>query len=136
MPLLYLGTNTSSNGAAVVNDLKDHWSYGPHRAEQIEMLRALRRWKEARIDRDLLVLGGDVHIGGHTEVIHEDHSRTVDGNARVGTAFLAHLLSEFDGDVRLALAAYYRGPAGVRRFGIGPETSRFVANVLALRTRV
>jgi peptidoglycan hydrolase-like protein with peptidoglycan-binding domain len=62
--------------------------------------------------------------------------RTVDGNVRVGTAFLAHLLREFDGDVRLALAAYYRGPAGVRRFGIGPETSRFVANVLALRQRV
>lgn len=61
---------------------------------------------------------------------------TVDGNIRVGTAFLAHLLREFKGDVRLALAAYYRGPAGVRRYGVGPETSRYVANVLALRTRL
>lgn len=61
---------------------------------------------------------------------------TVDGNIRVGTAFLAHLLREFEGDVRLALAAYYRGPAGVRRYGVGPETSRYVANVLALRQRL
>jgi peptidoglycan hydrolase-like protein with peptidoglycan-binding domain len=62
--------------------------------------------------------------------------RTIDGNVRVGTAFLAHLLRQFKGDVRLALAAYYRGPAAVRRYGVGPETSRFVANVLALRSRV
>jgi peptidoglycan hydrolase-like protein with peptidoglycan-binding domain len=62
--------------------------------------------------------------------------RTVDGNVRIGTAFLAHLLREFKADVRLALAAYYRGPAAVRRYGVGPETSRFVANVLALRQRV
>lgn len=61
---------------------------------------------------------------------------TVDGNIRVGTAFLAHLLKEFKGDVKLALAAYYRGPAAVRRYGVGPETSRYVANVLALRTRL
>jgi Transglycosylase SLT domain/Putative peptidoglycan binding domain/LysM domain len=62
--------------------------------------------------------------------------KTTDGNVRVGVAYLRHLLSEFRGDVRLALAAYYRGPAGVRRYGVGPETARFVANVLALRGRV
>ena len=61
---------------------------------------------------------------------------TADGNVWVGTAFLAHLLRQFKGDERLALAAYYRGPAAVRRFGVGPETSRYVANVLALRTRM
>jgi len=62
--------------------------------------------------------------------------RTVEGNIQVGAAFLAHLVREFKGDVRLALAAYYRGPAGVRRYGVGPETSRYVANVLALSRRV
>jgi Putative peptidoglycan binding domain/Transglycosylase SLT domain/LysM domain len=62
--------------------------------------------------------------------------KTVDGNARVGVAYLRHLLREFDGDVRLAVGAYYRGPAGVRKHGLGRETRHFVANVLALRGRV
>lgn len=63
-------------------------------------------------------------------------AHTADGNVRVGVAFLAHLLRQFGGDERLALAAYYRGPAAVRRYGVGPETSRYVANVLALRSRM
>ena len=37
---------------------------------------------------------------------------------------------------RLALGAYYRGPAAVRKYGLGPETTRYVANVLALRQRM
>ena len=61
---------------------------------------------------------------------------TADGNVRVGVAFLAHLLRQFEGDERLALAAYYRGPAAVRSSGVGPETRRYVANVLALRSRM
>jgi phosphodiesterase/alkaline phosphatase D-like protein len=71
VPLAYLGTTSTSAGSAVVDDLKDHWSFAPHQKEQIEMLRALRRWKEAATDRELLVVGGDVHIGGETEVRHE-----------------------------------------------------------------
>ena len=62
--------------------------------------------------------------------------RTLEGNVRVGAAFLAHLLRQFGGDERLALGAYYRGPAAVRRHGLGPETRRYVENVLALRRRM
>jgi peptidoglycan hydrolase-like protein with peptidoglycan-binding domain len=62
--------------------------------------------------------------------------KTADGNVRVGVAYLHHLLHEFRGNVRLALGAYYRGPAAVRTHGLGPRTRRFVANVLALRGRV
>jgi peptidoglycan hydrolase-like protein with peptidoglycan-binding domain len=62
--------------------------------------------------------------------------RTLAGNVRVGVAFFRHLLQRFGGDVRLALGAYFRGPAAVERFGLGPETRRYVANVLALRDRV
>ncbi len=62
--------------------------------------------------------------------------RTTDGNIRVGVAFLAHLLRDFRGDVRLAVGSYYQGPASVRRHGLLRETRRFVANVLALRGRV
>jgi peptidoglycan hydrolase-like protein with peptidoglycan-binding domain len=62
--------------------------------------------------------------------------QTADGNVRVGVAYLDHLLGQFRGDVRLALAGYYQGPASVRRDGLIAETKRFVANVLALRGRV
>ncbi len=62
--------------------------------------------------------------------------RTPDGNVRVGTAFLHHLLHVFGGNTRLALGAYYQGAASVRRHGLLPETRRYVANVIALRTRV
>jgi len=68
-------------------------------------------------------------------VIGERVPDTSDGNIRVGVAFLAHLLRQFDGNRSLALAAYYQGPASVRR-GLLPETRHFVANVLALRGRV
>lgn len=61
--------------------------------------------------------------------------RTTDGNVRVGVAFLAHLLRDFRGDTRLAVGAYYQGPASVRRHGLFKDTRHFVANVLALRSR-
>jgi peptidoglycan hydrolase-like protein with peptidoglycan-binding domain len=62
--------------------------------------------------------------------------RTVDGNVRVGMALLRQLLDEFDGDERLALGAWYQGARAVREHGLYQETKMFVANVLALRTRV
>jgi LysM repeat protein len=63
-------------------------------------------------------------------------ARTTDGNVRVGVAYLRHLLREFGGDERLALAAYFQGPAGVRTRGVLPESRAFVADVLALKSRM
>lgn len=61
--------------------------------------------------------------------------RTLDGGVRVGVAYLHQLLHEFGFRQRLALAAYYQGPWGVRQYGLYRETRRFVANVIALRSR-
>ena len=69
-------------------------------------------------------------------VIGKRVARTVDGNVRIGVAYLDHLLGEFKGNVRRAVGAYYQGPASVRKDGLYRETRRFVANVLALRGRV
>lgn len=63
-------------------------------------------------------------------------ARTADGNVRVGIAYLHHLLRLFQGDERLALAAYYQGPASVRRHGLLPTSLAFVADVLALKARM
>lgn len=62
--------------------------------------------------------------------------RTADGNVRIGVAYLHHLLHVFRGDERLALAAYYQGPASVRKRGLLRETKAFVADVQALEQRM
>jgi Transglycosylase SLT domain/Putative peptidoglycan binding domain len=61
--------------------------------------------------------------------------RTVDGNVRVGVAYLHELLHEFHWRARRALAAYNQGPWSVRTHGVYPETRAFVANVIALQRR-
>jgi transglycosylase-like protein with SLT domain/putative peptidoglycan binding protein len=61
--------------------------------------------------------------------------RTVSGNIRVGVAFMRQLLREFNGDIASALAAWYQGPASVRRLGAFQVTRLFVADVFALRQR-
>ena len=61
---------------------------------------------------------------------------TIDGDIQVGVLYLRHLLGHFDGDTRLALAAWYQGEAAVREFGLYQMTKPFVADVLALQSRM
>ena len=61
---------------------------------------------------------------------------TVDGDIEVGILYLRHLLARFDGDTQLALGAWYQGEAAVREFGLYKMTKPFVADVLALQSRM
>jgi len=63
-----------------------------------------------------------------------DPSSAID-NVGAGVLYLGHLLRETGGDPAMAAAAYYQGLASVRRIGMLPETQRYVANVMALRSR-
>jgi soluble lytic murein transglycosylase-like protein len=56
-------------------------------------------------------------------------------NVGAGVLYLGHLLQETGGDPALAAAGYYQGLSSVRSIGMLPETKRYVANVLALRSR-
>jgi hypothetical protein len=49
--------------------------------------------------------------------------------------YLARLLRETNGDVRLAAAGYYQGLSSVRARGMFDDTRKYVDNVLALRAR-
>jgi len=63
-------------------------------------------------------------------------TESADGNVRLGVRLLRHLLDEFGGNQRLALAAWYQGARAVREHGVYKESELFVADVLALRGRV
>jgi soluble lytic murein transglycosylase-like protein len=60
---------------------------------------------------------------------------SAEDNVRAGSLYLAQLLRETNGDPAMAAAAYYQGLSSVKRIGMLPETRRYVANVLALRSR-
>jgi LysM repeat protein len=61
---------------------------------------------------------------------------TVDGDIEVGLLYLKHLLTVFDGNSSLALAGWYQGERAVREHGVYNVSKPFVANVLALKTRM
>ena len=60
---------------------------------------------------------------------------TTSGDVQAGVVYLHYLLGRFGGDQRLALAGYFQGPAGVRD-GLLPATRAYIADVLALESRV
>jgi peptidoglycan hydrolase-like protein with peptidoglycan-binding domain len=70
-----------------------------------------------------------------TVLLGRNVPRTGEGGVEVGIALLAHLLKRFDGDQRLAIAAWYQGEKAVRERGLFDDTKTFVANVLALSGR-
>jgi len=56
-------------------------------------------------------------------------------NADMGAAILRHWYRLSDGDLEMALAAYYQGWHSVETVGVFKETKQYVANVLALRAQ-
>jgi hypothetical protein len=72
----------------------------------------------------------DVLIG------HPVSDHGVDGNVHIGMAYLHHLLQVFNGDEHLALAGWYQGERSVKANGPLDVSKVFVANVLALKSRM
>jgi len=133
---------TQRSPASWVRTRIDHWAahYGVPR----QLARALA-WQESGWQSDVRSAAGAAGVMQVTPatwdyvemfLIGRQVPATTDGNIRVGVRYLSQLLKEFGGRERLALAAYYQGPASVRTRGLLPETQRFVANVRALKTRV
>ena len=132
------GAPTSSGVRALI----DYWS-GVYGVDS-RLARALAWW-ESGFNNALVSSAGARGVmqvtpatWSYAETVLVGHriAKTPSGNVQVGVVFLRHLLREFRGDVRLALAAYAQGPRSVRRHGLFRETRQYVAGVLALNGRV
>jgi LysM repeat protein len=131
-----------TESVASVRGLLDRWA--AHYGVSIHLVRALA-WMESGYNNRLVSSVGargimqllpttfrfaeSVLIGHH--VRHD-----ANGNVRAGVAYLAHLLRDFHGDTRLALAGWYQGERAVRAHGVYKVSRRFVADVLALEQRM
>lgn len=131
-----------SGDAAAVRAVIDRWA--AHYGVEPSLARALA-WMESGFQPNIVSSVGAWGVMQVTPatwdfvtsvLIGFPVARTTDGNVRVGIAYLRHLLREFQGNQRLALAAYYQGPWAVRKRGVLPESRSFVANVLALKARM
>jgi LysM repeat protein len=120
----------------------DHWS--AHYGVDAHLVRAIA-WQESGFDVSAVSAAGAwgvMQVTPPTWSFVEDNligapvAHTPDGGIRVGVAFLRHLLVAFGGNVHLAVAAYYQGETAARMFGVLPISKPYVANVLALRTRM
>ena len=142
VPVVTLPEPSAGARSWVVRSSIDHWSshYGvdPHLARGLA-------WMESGFQSNLTSPAGAWGVMQVTPetwdyvekvLVGAPIPHTADGNVRVGIAYLAHILREFNGDERLSLAAWYQGPASVRRRGLLRESKAFVADVLALKARM
>jgi hypothetical protein len=131
-----------TQSVASVRGLLDRWA--GHYGVSVHLVRALA-WMESGYNNALVSSVGargimqllpstfsfaeSVLIGHH---LRHDAS----GNVRAGVAYLSHLLHDFHGDKRLALAGWYQGERAVRKHGVYKVSKTFVSAVLALEKRM
>jgi LysM repeat protein len=125
-----------------VRALLDHWS--AHYGVSVHLVRALA-WMESGYNNALVSSVGARGIMqllpttfrfAETVLIGHRLRHNADGNVRAGVAYLAHLLHDFHGNERRALAGWYQGERAVRKQGVYKVSKTFVANVLALERRM
>jgi soluble lytic murein transglycosylase-like protein len=103
-------------------------------------------WVESGWQNSVVSFTGAIGIGQlmprTTEFIRTDligqpwlDPRVPEHNIRMSARYLRWLLQRNHGDVVLALASYYQGPASIQRVGMQPGTFAYVKAVLASRRR-
>jgi LysM repeat protein len=131
-----------TSSIASVRSLLDYWA--AHYGVSVHLVRALA-WMESGFNNTLIssvgargimqLLPSTFHFA-ETVLIGHRITHNANGNVRAGVAYLAHLLHDFRGDKRLALAGWYQGERAVRKHGLYKVSKPFVANVLALERRM
>jgi len=137
-------TRTAVRTASVssVRALLDHWA--AHYGVSIHLVRALA-WMESGYNNSLVSSVGARGIMQllpttlrfvESVLIGHRVRHNADGNVRAGVAYLAHLLHDFHGNKRLALACWYQGERAVRKHGVYKVSRTFVKDVLSLEKRM
>lgn len=135
-------TAVSATNASSIRDSLDRWAahYGIDRS----LARALA-WMESGYNNNVVSNVGAQGVmqllpstWDYVESVLIGHpvQHDADGNVHVGLAYLNHLLNAFNGNERLALAAWYQGERAVRATGPYKVSKVFVADVLALKQRM
>jgi hypothetical protein len=137
-------TRTAEPTASVgsVRALLDHWA--AHYGVSVHLVRALA-WMESGYNNKLVssvgargimqLLPTTFHFV-ETVLVGRHIRHDANGNVRAGVAYLAHLLHDFHGNERLALAGWYQGERAVRNHGVYKVSKQFVADVISLEQRM
>jgi Transglycosylase SLT domain/Putative peptidoglycan binding domain/LysM domain len=127
---------------ASVRSLLDYWA--AHYGVSTHLVRALA-WMESGYNNALVSSVGARGIMqllpttfrfAESVLIGHRVTHNANGNVRAGVAYLAHLLHDFHGNKRLALAGWYQGEGAVRQHGLYKVSKTFVKDVLALERRM
>jgi hypothetical protein len=131
-----------TSSVSSVRTLLDHWA--AHYGVSIHLVRALA-WMESGYNNNLVssvgargimqLLPTTFHFV-ETVLVKQNIRHDANGNVRAGVAYLSHLLRDFHGNQRLALAGWYQGERAVRKHGVYKVSKQFVADVLALEQRM
>ena len=131
-----------TQSVASVRALLDHWA--AHYGVSPHLVRALA-WMESGYNnalvssvgaRGIMQLLPSTFRFAETVLIRHRLRHDSNGNVRAGVAYLAHLLHDFHGKTRLALAGWYQGEGAVRKHGLYKVSKTFVKDVLALEQRM
>ena len=134
----YLGASSADVGRDTIVAALDRWSatYGV----DAKLTRAVA-WMESGFQQDVVSSAGALGVMQllpetwqfvDEVLLGEATPRNYDGNIRAGVRLLRWQLGNFDGDVRLALAAYYQGARAVRERGLFDDTKQYVSVILQL----
>jgi soluble lytic murein transglycosylase-like protein len=131
-----------TQSVASVRLLLDRWAR--HYGVSVHLVRALA-WMESGYNnalvssvgaRGIMQLLPSTFRFAETVLIRHHVRHDANGNVRAGVAYIAHLLRDFHGNKRLALAGWYQGERAVRKHGLYKVSKTFVKNVLALEKRM
>lgn len=131
-----------TQSVASVRALLDHWA--AHYGVSVHLVRALA-WMESGYNnalvssvgaRGIMQLLPSTFSFAETVLIGHRLRHDSNGNVRAGVAYLSHLLHDFHGNSRLALAGWYQGEGAVRKHGLYKVSKTFVKDVLALEQRM
>ena len=131
-----------TQSVASVRSLLDRWA--AHYGVSVHLVRALA-WMESGYNnhlvsnvgaRGIMQLLPSTFRFAESVLIGHRLRHDSNGNVRAGVAYLAHLLHDFHGNKRLALAGWYQGEGAVRKHGVYKVSKTFIRDVLALEKRM